>query len=99
MNILLLMIAIIVLLFSLRKMTIVEYSNNKKSFSQEINHNLKLLAWGFPMVVTLIFIPYQTWIFVGKSSDWDGVYIVIGTAIITILSSFTFYYRLKVELI
>lgn len=97
MNFFLLILTIAILLFSLLKMHTIE-EKNYKSISQEIKHYIYLLMWGLPVVVTLLFIPYQMWILTGKSSDWDGVYIGMGTAIITILSSFIIYYRLKVKL-
>jgi len=98
MNLLLLILSMVILLFSLKKMTIIELNNKNKSVLQEIYYHVNLLLWGFPIVVTLLFIPYQTWILSGRSSDWDGVYIIFGTAIITILISFTIYYKSKVKL-
>lgn len=98
MNLLLLILSMVILLFSIRKMSFIEKSKNNKSISQEIMYHVYLLLWGFPLVVTLLFIPYQTWILTGRSSGWDGGYILFGIAIITILISFTIYYKSKVKL-
>ena len=96
MNLILLVISIIILLFSLRQMTIMETSK-KKSIIQEIKKNIVLLIWGIPLILALVFIPYQVWILAGKSNAWDGVYVISGTAFLTIIISFIFYYKNKVK--
>ncbi len=48
--------------------------------------------WGVLIILAMILIPYQVWVMTGASHYWDGVYIVFGTAILTIIVSFTFYY-------
>ncbi|WP_100407830.1 hypothetical protein [Bacillus solitudinis] len=96
MNSILLIIAILVLFFSLRQMTLIEKSKNKSTM-QEIKQNISLLLCGIPAIVALVFIPYQVWVLTGKSNDWDGVYIIGGTVIIAIIISFVFYYKRKLK--
>lgn len=87
---------ILVLLFSLRQMTLIEKYKNKSAI-QEMKKNVSLLLCGIPAIVALAFIPYQVWALTGKSNDWDGVYIIGGTAIIAIIISFVFYYKRKLK--
>ncbi|WP_227940405.1 hypothetical protein [Alkalihalobacillus deserti] len=96
MNFILLITAILVLLFSLRQMTLIEKSTNNSDI-QEIKQNISLLICGIPVIVALAFIPYQVWVLAGESNDWDGVYIIGGTAIVSIIISFVFYYKGKLK--
>ncbi|MBP3951099.1 hypothetical protein [Bacillus suaedae] len=97
MNFILLITVILVLLLSLRQMILIEKSKNKSTM-QEIKQNISLLLCGIPTIAALVFIPHQVWVLTGKSNDWDGVYIIGGTAIIVMVISFVFYYKKKLKL-
>ncbi|ENH96865.1 hypothetical protein J416_08444 [Gracilibacillus halophilus YIM-C55.5] len=97
MNVLLLIVAIVILLFILRKLSMIEYSN-RHSALKDAKQNVISLLWGVVVISTIIFIPYQVWVLTGKSLYWDGVYIIGGTALLTIAISFIFYYKSKVKL-
>jgi hypothetical protein len=77
-------------------MTLVEKSKSKSTI-HEIKQNIILLLCGIPVIVALANIPYQVWVLTGKSNDWDGVYIIGGTAIIVIIISFVFYNKRKLK--
>jgi tellurite resistance protein TehA-like permease len=96
MDVILFVIAIIILFISLWKMAVMKQTN-KQTTKQEIQQNIILLAWGIPLISALVLIPYQVWVLSGKSIDWDGVYIIGGAAVLTIVISFTFYYKSKVK--
>lgn len=92
MNFLLLIIAIIILLFSLRKMSMMKYL--KSNFTtKEVKQNVISLCWGIVIFCAILFIPYQVWVLTGKSHYFDAVYIIGGTALITTIISFIFYYK------
>jgi hypothetical protein len=94
MNYIFLAIAVLVLLFSLKKMIIIENRINK-SVIQEIKQNINLLLYGIPTIIAMVYIPYQMWVLTGKSNDWDGVYVIVGSALITIIISYVYYYKKK----
>jgi len=98
MNLILLITAVLVLLLSLRQMTLIEKSTNKSAI-QEIKQNINFLLYGIPMIATLVFIPYQVWVLTGESNDWDGVYIIGGTALSIIVISLVYYYKRKLKFI
>ena len=93
-----LIIAIFTLLFSMRKMSKMKQFKHDSTI-KEVKQNIIALLWGIFILVALIVIPYQVWELTGKSQDWDGVYIIGGTALLTIVVSFVFYYKssLKVK--
>ncbi|QDP39910.1 hypothetical protein [Radiobacillus deserti] len=90
----LLLLSISILVLSLRKMALIEMDGNK-TVKEEMKQNTKVLALGAPIVAALIVIPYLAWNLFGKSKGWDGAYILLGTSIITIVSSFIFYYKFR----
>ncbi|WP_217585862.1 hypothetical protein [Lentibacillus saliphilus] len=96
MNYVLLIVAAIALLFALRKISLIKYSKNT-SFLRDAKHNVMSLLWGIPVFIAIMLIPYQVWILTGSSRYWDGVYIIGGTAILTIAVSFVFYYKCSVK--
>ncbi|MGD6966231.1 hypothetical protein ACQCVP_07375 [Rossellomorea vietnamensis] len=87
---------VIVLLFSLRNLTLIEQRDNH-SITQEIRQNVRLLLYGIPLIGALAFIPYQVWVITGKSEDWDGMFIMGGTAITAIILSYFIYYKRKLK--
>jgi len=96
MNYLLLIVAIFVLLFALRKISMIKY-NKGISVLKEAKQNLVSMLWGLLVFAAIIFIPYQVWVLTGSSHYWDGVFIIGGTGILTITVSFIFYYKSSVK--
>jgi len=92
MNYLLLFVAIVVLLFALRKITMIKYPK-KNTVIKEAKKNTVSLLWGVLVVSAIIFIPYQVWVLTGSSHYFDAVYIIGGTAFLTTTLSFIFYYK------
>ena len=96
MEYLLLLIAIILLLFSLKKLARIKYSNTD-GLAEDVKQNVLSLLWGIVVVSAILAIIYQVWVVTGKSSYWDGVFILGGTALLTFFSSFWFYYKSSVK--
>ncbi|WP_113929452.1 hypothetical protein [Bacillus sp. P14.5] len=96
MNYLLFILAIFVLLFALRKVSMIKYSK-KHSALIDVQQNAKSLLWGVLVISAIIFIPYQVWVLTGKSHYFDAVYIIGGTALLTIALSFIYYYKSAVK--
>ncbi|WP_430787254.1 hypothetical protein VBD025_15970 [Virgibacillus flavescens] len=92
MNYLLLIGAIFILLFSLRKISMIKYSKTDSSL-KDSKQNVVSLLWGILVISAIIFIPYQVWVLTGSSHYWDGAYIIGGTALLTIVLTFVFYYK------
>ncbi|WP_078549196.1 hypothetical protein [Litchfieldia alkalitelluris] len=97
MDFILLVIVIIILFISIIKMTVLEKLKTK-STTEEIKQNVTFIFWGIPIIFALVFIPYQVWALTGKLNDWGGVYILGGTALLTIIITFTLYYTRKIKL-
>ncbi|MFE8700834.1 hypothetical protein ACFYKX_09425 [Cytobacillus sp. FJAT-54145] len=96
MNYLVIIIAIFVLLFALRKISMIKYSK-RLSVLKEAKQNVISMLWGVLVIAAIIFIPYQVWILTGSSHYWDGVYIIGGATLFTIIISFIFYYKSTVK--
>ncbi len=96
MNYLLLVVAILVLLFSLRKLSMIKYSKTL-SVVKEAKQNARSMLWGVLVIAAMIYIPYQVWLLAGSSPYWDGLYIIAGTVLLTISLSFIFYYKNSVK--
>ncbi|KGP92391.1 hypothetical protein N780_01810 [Pontibacillus chungwhensis BH030062] len=96
MNVIWLLIAILVLLVSLTRLTRTE-NNKPHSVFEDIKTNVRLLLYGIPILVMLAYIPYQVWVITGKSNGWGVAYVMGGTAFITIVISLVFYYRIKLR--
>ncbi|WP_208586178.1 hypothetical protein [Gracilibacillus suaedae] len=90
MNYLLLITAILVLLFSLRQISMIKYPK-RHSALKEVKQNAISMLWGVLVIAAIIFIPYQVWVITGSSPYWDGVYVIGGTALLTITVSFIIY--------
>jgi heme/copper-type cytochrome/quinol oxidase subunit 2 len=95
MNYLLLIIAIFVLLFSLRKVSMIKYSKRNSALKEAKKNAISFLWWSL-VAFALIFIPYQVWILTGRSHYFDAVYIIGGT-IILMLALIFFYYKCAVK--
>ncbi|KGX87670.1 hypothetical protein [Pontibacillus marinus] len=61
MNYLLLIAAIFVLLFALRKISLIKYSKRHTAI-KEAKQNVVSLLWGVLVVSAINFIPYQVWV-------------------------------------
>ncbi|MCA1029714.1 hypothetical protein LCL95_01555 [Bacillus timonensis] len=96
MDYLLLITAIIVLLFSLRKISMIKYSK-EHSVLKEAKLNALSMVWGVFVISAIIFIPYQVWGLTGGSHDWDGAYTVGLTALLTVAVSFVFYHKISLK--
>ena len=96
MNYLLLIVTIFVLLFALRKISMIKYYKGI-SVLKEAKQNVVLMLWGLLVFAAIIFIPYQVGVLTGSSHNWDGFYIIGGIGILTITVSFIFYYRSSVK--
>ncbi|MCP8616357.1 hypothetical protein [Salirhabdus salicampi] len=96
MDYLLLIVAIFLLLFALRKVSMIKYSK-KHSALKEAKQNVVSLLWGVLIILAMGFIPYQVWVLTGSSHYWDGVYIVGGTALLTIAVSFIFFIKVRLN--
>jgi hypothetical protein len=96
MNYLLLIIAVFVLLFSLRKVSMIKYSK-RHSALKKAKQNAILFLWWALVAFALILIPYQVWILTGRSHYFDAVYIIGGTIILMLALSFIFYYKCAVK--
>lgn len=96
MNYLLLVVAIFFLFFALRSISKIKYSK-RLSVLKEAKQNVISMLWGVLVIGAFIFIPYQVWVLTGSSHDWDGVYIIGGTAFLTITICFIFYYKSTVK--
>lgn len=96
MNYLLLIVAIFVLLFALKKISMVKY-NKVISVLKEVKQNVVSMLWGLLVFAAIIFLPYQVWALTESSHYWDGVFIIGGTVILTITVSFIFYYKTSVK--
>ncbi|MBM7661097.1 hypothetical protein JOC85_001869 [Bacillus mesophilus] len=93
MDFFLLILSILLLLLALTKVSKVKYSNSDSIF-KDAKLNVISLLWGVLIIATIIFIPYQVWVLTGSSTYWDGAYIVLGTALITAIISFVFYFKI-----
>ncbi|WP_113927073.1 hypothetical protein [Bacillus sp. P14.5] len=96
MNYLLFILVIFVLLFALRKVSMIKYSKRHSALI-DVQQNAKSLLWGVLVISAIIFIPYQVWVLTGKSHYFDAVYIIGGTALLTIALSFIYYYKSAVK--
>ncbi|AST91277.1 MULTISPECIES: hypothetical protein [Sutcliffiella] len=96
MDYLLLLTSIILLLFSLKKIAMIKYRTTD-GIAADIKQNILSLLWGIVVVSAILTIIYQVWVVTGKSSYWDGVFILGGTALLTFFSSFWFYYKSSVK--
>ena len=92
MNYLLLIVAIFVLLYALRKISMIKYSKGHTAI-KEAKQNAASLLWGVLVISALIFTPYQVWVITGSSHYWDGAYILGGSVILTIAVGCIFYYK------
>ncbi|TYS17133.1 hypothetical protein FZC78_11005 [Rossellomorea vietnamensis] len=96
MNFLLFILSIFVLLFALRKVSMIKYSKRHSVF-KDVQQNAKSLLWGVLVISAIIFIPYQIWVLTGEPQTFGAVYIIGGTALLTIALSFIFYYKSAVK--
>ncbi|CQR47525.1 hypothetical protein BN1058_01848 [Paraliobacillus sp. PM-2] len=92
MNYLLLIAAIFLLLIALRKISMIKYAKGISTL-KEAKQNVISMLWGVLVISALIIIPYQVWVLTGSSQYWDGVYIIGGTALLTITVSIISYYK------
>jgi hypothetical protein len=76
------------------KMARIKYSKND-SILKEARLNLVSLLWGGLAVAGYLFTTYQVWVLAGSSVYWDGVYVLLGTALLTAIICFVFYYKVN----
>ncbi|WNF38777.1 hypothetical protein RJD24_10290 [Bacillaceae bacterium IKA-2] len=94
MNVFLLIIAIIAIYAVLKKIALME-ALKITIVTKEIRKNLLMMPWAIFLVICILFIPYQVWVLTGSSNDWDGVYIIGATILVTIVLCFTAYSKFK----
>lgn len=82
--------------FALTKLSKIRYSKDD-SILKEAKLNIISLLWGVLIVTSMILIPYQVWVITGGSNYWDGVYIFLGTGLLSILISFIFYNKVAAK--
>ncbi|QHS22396.1 hypothetical protein GWK91_05260 [Virgibacillus sp. MSP4-1] len=92
MNILTLLIAVFVLLIALKRLSMITFAEDD-TVLKAVKHKALSLFWVILIISSFIYIPYNVWILTGRSHYWDGVYITGGTALITIITSFVYYYK------
>lgn len=96
MDISLLVIALITLIYILKKIATLE-NVNAKSLTNEIKQNTIMMMWGILLVICLLFIPFQIWVITGSSNNWDGVYMIGASIIATLFICMAFYSKFKVN--
>jgi len=76
------------------KLTKIKYSKND-SILKEARSNLISLLLGGVAVAGYLITSYQVWVLAGSSVYWDGVCVVLGTALLTAIICFSFYYKVN----
>ncbi len=80
------------LFYSVKKLAKVNQGQNH-IIKEDIIRNSKMLVMGLMMVLSLFLIISQVWVMTGGSHDWDGVYVVGGTIVLTLLISFWYFFK------
>ncbi|GAA0479660.1 hypothetical protein GCM10008986_00120 [Salinibacillus aidingensis] len=94
MDILFLLAAIFVLLFALKRLSMITFAEDD-TVLKAVKHKALSLFWVVLIISAFIYIPYKVWVLTGRSHYWDGAYIIGGTALLTIIISFVFYYKIS----
>lgn len=85
-----LIIAIMILLFTIAMIIKWELNNSKSTLREK---NIFVLFWGIPILFTIIIISYQIWVLASKAKDWGGMYLIGGAFIFTLTFRFAFYLK------
>lgn len=94
MNVVLLVSAVITMIVVLNNIISIE-KKKPSSMGKEIKQTLHIMPWGLLLLGCLILIPFEVWVLTGSSNDWDGVYIVAATFIMTLILCYAYYYKRK----
>lgn len=88
--------AILLLIFSIKRIRSIE-KVKPTTGPKEMLQILRSLFWGLLVLMLFFLIPMIIWKLSGGSTNWDGVYIIFASAIGTIALFFGYYSRLKAK--